>query len=137
VRRILVAVDGSQNASEAAEYALGLARSTGAELSFLHVVEDVRPGEEAEILPGEVAALVELQGLAREAGIEPSLEVAVGETAAEITDAILGIAAGADADLIVVGSRGLGPMKQAVLGSVSHGVVTHAEIPVLVFKRGA
>ena len=41
-----------------------------------------------------------------------------------------------DADLIVVGSRGLGPIKRFALGSVSEGVVHHATCPVLVTRGG-
>ena len=39
------------------------------------------------------------------------------------------------ADLIVLGSRGLGPVKELLLGSVSHHVVTHAPCPTLVVNR--
>src|SRR5205085_5825521 len=42
------------------------------------------------------------------------------------------IAEGANADLVVVGSRGLGGFKGLLLGSVSHQVVTHASCPVVV-----
>jgi nucleotide-binding universal stress UspA family protein len=37
-------------------------------------------------------------------------------------------------DLIVIGARGLSPIKEILLGSVSHGVTTHAQCPVLVVK---
>lgn len=45
---------------------------------------------------------------------------------------IIAAAADVDADVVVMGSRGLGGVKSFLLGSVSHGVVQHADRPVLV-----
>lgn len=39
-----------------------------------------------------------------------------------------------DSDIIIIGSRGLGGIREFVLGSVSHNVVQHAQVPVLVVK---
>jgi nucleotide-binding universal stress UspA family protein len=50
-------------------------------------------------------------------------------------EAILAAADKEKADLIVLGSRGLGPVKELLLGSVSHRVVTHAPCPTLVVNR--
>lgn len=52
-------------------------------------------------------------------------------------DAILDLAASSGADLIVVGSRGLGLTKRIVLGSVSTALVTHAPCAVLVVRGPA
>jgi nucleotide-binding universal stress UspA family protein len=48
---------------------------------------------------------------------------------------ITGVAEELGADLIVVGSRGLGGLKRALMGSVSESVVRHAHCPVLVVRR--
>jgi len=41
----------------------------------------------------------------------------------------------ADADLVVVGARGLGPLKRVLLGSVSENVLAHATCPVLIVRK--
>jgi len=50
----------------------------------------------------------------------------------ELALEIAGIASGSDASMIVTGSRGRGAVAGAVLGSVSHSLITHATVPVLV-----
>ena len=75
-------------------------------------------------------AIAEAVAIAREHGIEPETEILDGDAA----DAIIRVAATADADLIVVGSRGLGPLASAFLGSVSRSLMTRAQRPVLVAK---
>ena len=47
------------------------------------------------------------------------------------------MAASEQVDLLVMGSRGLGPKRAVVLGSVSRKVVDRAACPVLVLPRGA
>ncbi|WP_261808042.1 universal stress protein [Paenibacillus sp. N3.4] len=51
-----------------------------------------------------------------------------------ITKEILDYADEINADLIIVGSRGLSSISEFVLGSVSHNIVQHAKLPVLVIK---
>jgi nucleotide-binding universal stress UspA family protein len=46
-------------------------------------------------------------------------------------------ATAADHDLIVIGSRGRGAVRSAVLGSVSHSVLNHATVPVLIIHDGS
>ena len=67
---------------------------------------------------------------AAEAGVAGESEILEGDAAEEI----LGLARLRDADLIVVGSRDLGRVAGAVLGSVSHAIVDNADRPVLVVK---
>ena len=55
----------------------------------------------------------------------------MGEAAAEIVDLAEELGAG----LVVVGSRGLGGIRRALMGSVSDSVVRHAHCPVLVVRR--
>ena len=66
----------------------------------------------------------------KEKGLPVTTELLVGSTIAEIT----GYADHCDVDLIVVGSRGHGMLTNALLGSVSLGVLRHTERPVLVVR---
>lgn len=65
--------------------------------------------------------------------LQPSLEVEAVTATGQPADALL--AQGADADLIVVGRRGLGGFRSLLLGSVSQQVVHHARCPVVVVQH--
>ncbi len=69
-------------------------------------------------------------GLLAEQGVDAKVELIQGSPA----EVILDYANENDFDVIVIGSRGLGGIREFVLGSVSHNVVQHARIPVLVVK---
>ena len=65
--------------------------------------------------------------------VDPDYEVLEGEP----VESILGFADSRDADLIVVGSRGLGRVAGTVLGSVSKEIIRQAERPVMLAKERA
>lgn len=85
---------------------------------------------ELEEISREMASKAAARGLelARAAGFEADSRVAGGKT----WETICETAAELDADVIVMGARGLSPVKSALLGSVSARVVAHARRPVLV-----
>ena len=69
--------------------------------------------------------------LAKEAGLRAQPEIT--EVTLDGTPrAILDIASQYEAELIVLGARGLSTLKSIMLGSVSHGVAQHAHLPVLI-----
>lgn len=70
--------------------------------------------------------------LAEESGLRASAECAPTGAGGGVADTIVGLASEFDAGVIVVGSRGRSALKSAVLGSVSRGLVQHADRPVLV-----
>jgi nucleotide-binding universal stress UspA family protein len=66
----------------------------------------------------------------REAGVDILVEVLEGPPA----NAILNVADVRQCDLIIVGSRGHGSLASLLLGSVSHRVLSHARVPVMVVR---
>lgn len=136
----MVAVDRSENASRALEYALKLAKLHESKLIIEHVVEPLTSIPETytamdalKIAAGDEAKRF-LDGLAeraqREYGIKPELVWRVGHPAKIIKDD----AENTGVDLIVMGSRGHGGFSEMLLGSVSHSVVNHAKVPVLIVR---
>jgi nucleotide-binding universal stress UspA family protein len=139
VKSIVIATDGSESAAQALEVAVELAKETGA---HLHVVS-VRPPRIAGRGGAGIAILEveEPQGAehiseaaaqhARAAGVAATAHTAHGDVA----DCIAAAAKSLDADLLVVGSRGMGPMRGAILGSVSHALIHNAPVPITIVRH--
>lgn len=141
MKTIVVATDGSPSALEAVRFGLELAQEQQAEAIFVHVVPVLDPVGASLGFPAAVphridavdrAPVEEAEALAAEHGVPARSEVFSGNPA----DEIVAYADSADADLIVVGSRGRGAVASTLLGSVSRGVLHEARRPVLVV-RGA
>jgi nucleotide-binding universal stress UspA family protein len=140
MKRIVIATDGSPSAREAVEVGLEIAFERGGDVTFVHVLPPdqfiTARNAPALAVPHEVdldeseTALREAADAAEEAGVSFALERVSGETVPEI----VAIAEAREADLIVLGSRGRGPLTSAVLGSVSRGVLAHTKTPVLVVR---
>lgn len=138
VKRILIATDGSAGGQAAVAEGATLARALGAAVT----VVTIRPaigllGEpqyqrrlSAQLAKARAAIDAARATLDRE-GVDADYEILEGDPA----DEILAIAAARDVNLIVIGSRGLGPIPGALLGSVSAAVVRRADRPVLVVKQ--
>lgn len=138
VERILLATDGSSHAEKALEHAQDLALRDGAEVIVVHAFEQV-PAYLGEpwgdrVIARHVAAGQEVANEAaqklQEGGVDVVVEVLEGPPA----DAILQVANVRQPDLIVMGSRGHGELASLLLGSVSHRVLAHTDVPVLVVK---
>ena len=139
MKQILIATDGSPSAREAVDVGLELAKEQEADVTFVHVTPPdeftggrlgTTPVAHREEIDESETALKAAADAADEAGISYALERISGDT----IDTIVGIADAKDADLIVVGSRGRGPVTAALLGSVSRGVLHHAKRPVLIVR---
>ena len=141
MKTILFATDGSDSAGEALEFAIELAKETGAEIEVLAVkpppvlskggvgapILEVEEDQGAEHIAAAAAAKAEGSGVHARAHVEH------GEPA----EAIAAVGERLQVDLIVVGSRGLGAVRGAVLGSVSHALVKQSRIPVTIVRDKA
>jgi len=136
--KVLLATDGSEDAALAARAAVNLATGTGSELHVAHFWQGVPTTRfERFVRSGLLAEARELleaqEALLREGGAEVT-GAHLGEGSA--VEGVLDLAGRIGAGLVVVGSRGRGPVKRLILGSVSEGVVHHARCPVLVMRGG-
>jgi nucleotide-binding universal stress UspA family protein len=137
MKKILIATDGSATAHAAIEAGVELAVEEDAEIVFVHVTSllefaPVNGSGAPERLPRVEtdAVLCDALERAQERDIPAQAELLIGHAAKQI----LRLARDIDADLIVVGSRGLGRVKSAVLGSTSREVLTKADRPVLIVR---
>jgi nucleotide-binding universal stress UspA family protein len=139
MKTILIATDGSPGARAAVERGLDLAEDTHADVVFLAVRRPPVPvfgdrywqhsitNELARLRP----ALSEATAEAEARGISVDYDLLEGDAAEEI----LRLARSRDVDLIVIGSRGLGAVKSAILGSVSKRVLRESDRPVVVVNE--
>jgi nucleotide-binding universal stress UspA family protein len=136
-----VGYDGSPESKAALAGGVELARAAGASVRIVSLVKPPeRPlAEERPVPAGEWAYLApirrDLQTAVDEALAEfpPDVEV----SAEVITGRAEDLGEREDVDLLVIGSRGYGPMRRALLGSTSTPLVRHANYPLIVFARGA
>ncbi len=143
--RILVAVDGSNESLYAARAIEHLSHAN--QVTVLHALNVPRV---AYPLGGEPTIMEDLSRTIEQSMREDGERLLERVSSLLLTDTgpltkriekgspaevILSVAEKDKADLIVLGSRGLGPVKELLLGSVSHRVVTHALCPTLVVNR--
>ncbi len=137
--RILLAVDGSDHALNAARTAGELVRVMKADVLRIVIAYDPIPSYlgEPNLQQAIDARLKEANGI-----LEAAVK-AVGEVPIDIhteliegspAEAILNVADTRQSDLIVMGSRGLGLLTGALLGSTSQKVISHAPCPVLIVR---
>ncbi|NPC96900.1 universal stress protein [Nocardioides sp. zg-DK7169] len=141
---VVVAFDGSENAQGALQWAAAQARSENRRLVVLQAVEPmgantrtmlVSTGIHPETLQDQII------GEANEQVAKATEEVLKADPGLEIIRVVrvadprdLALAAGERADVLVLGSRGRGPMRSLFLGSTSVAVARHATCPVVVVR---
>jgi nucleotide-binding universal stress UspA family protein len=133
---IVVGTDGSDNSAAAVSEALDLAKRLDAKVVFVAVSPPVSEllgdpnykDRVSENLNRARQALEAVKAAAESAGVEAEYELIEGDPAEEIAN----FAELRDADLVVVGTRGLGAIAGSLLGSVSSAVVRRSSRPVVV-----
>ncbi len=142
--RIVVGTDGSDTATEAVRHAIELARMSGGRLEIVAAFEPItrtRVREEQAELPGDVSHAVGPRedvnvilgtavGEAKQDGVEAESHPREGDPA----DAILDVAEETNADVIVVGNKGMTGAKRFLLGSVPNKVSHHAPCGVYIVR---
>jgi nucleotide-binding universal stress UspA family protein len=140
-QNILVAVDGSPDAEQALTQAIDLAQSEHARLTLFSAV--VMPPAAAYFGAGGGVAAT----LARDAGTETEtilreavqrvpdgVSVTTVQSSEPVRPALIHLITTGHHDLVVMGSRGRGALRSVLLGSVSHYVLHHSPIPVLIVR---
>ncbi len=143
-KSIVVGTDGSDTASQAVREAVDLALAVGAKLEIVSAYEPVPSGrlsQERREAPEDIqwainpredvdATLEAAAAIAREKGVPVSVYPRQGDPA----DAVLDVAEETEADLVIVGNKGMTGAKRFLLGSVPNKVSHHAPCSVLIIR---
>jgi nucleotide-binding universal stress UspA family protein len=140
MHKIVVGLDGSPGSLQALEWAYGEALLSGAELTAVHgwiypyagprtSVSEPRTQMQLDAMEELKTSLESLGARLTSGSIHMHPKLVEQSPAEALLDE------GRDADLIVVGSRGHGALRSALLGSVSRTVVQHAMCPVAVIRQ--
>ena len=135
MQKIVVGVDGSEGSQRALQWAIEEAGRRDATVEALHAWE---PGLTAGLYSGAVFTEESVQEAGERvlddtiAAADPAGSTKVERRCVTAQPAAALIEAGKDADLVVVGSRGLGGFYRLLIGSVSSQVAHHAPCPVVV-----
>ncbi|MEJ2242854.1 MAG: universal stress protein [Candidatus Bathyarchaeota archaeon] len=146
---MLVPIDGSEHSDKVLNYALDLAEKYSAEIMLFSVAQayvttgpmfvthPMSPLETPRVYINEMESAhkkVLAKAFRKAKKIKPNLKVLKNLVNGRASDEIVKIAKEENFDLIVMGSRGLGGIKEFFLGSVSDRVADHAQCPVLIVK---
>lgn len=146
LQKILVAYDGSPQSKEALYWAIYFSRRTCAAVHVVKVFEPLfresqwkEVGNIPEATFEHYSAVqkkdMQLMDAVKELGREQEIEITTDILSGHVAQALLEYARKHEISMIVAGTRGQGTLSQLLLGSVTHGLVSMASIPVLVVKK--
>ena len=145
-RKVLLAIDGSEESEPASRAAAEVAEGIGAELHVVYVEPladflkngDGAPGYDHGLYKAiEEEARGKLRKLTWRVKVDGGTVAGAHLRMGAVAEEIVGLAGELEAGLIVVGSRGLGRLRRTLAGSVSESVVRHARCPVMVARNKA
>ena len=135
-KNTLIAIDGSEYSNNALAYAANMAETYGATLWLLHVFAhppDLLGYDDFEKLYARrKCAGQSVLDAALETLGDPPVEIRAELREGPEAESILNFAKNSRADIIVMGTRGMGALKGLLLGSVSRKVIHYAGCPVMV-----
>jgi nucleotide-binding universal stress UspA family protein len=147
IKKILLAIDKSGYKDKAMSYASTLAKSLGAEITVIHVIEPsstiatgglmrsaamMAQNDYQEALKKDADKLLkEIVQLGKEEGVTVHGEVLAGSS---VKQTILDYAKNKKVDLIIVGTKGMTGIARFLMGSVASDVIAHAHCPVLAVR---
>ena len=148
IKKILVAIDGSKQSDKALDFALHLARNDSAEIVLINVISPSLIGHvyiSGMYVPdvdysnylNQIKVIHEMllsKALDKAKNFQETLKVSKELVEGRPAEKIVETAKKGMFDLIVIGSRGLGGIKELLLGSVSDRVADKASCPVLIVK---
>ncbi|MDQ0202753.1 universal stress protein [Pectinatus haikarae] len=123
LNKIVVAADGSVDGCKAVDTAIHLAEKSGAQLDFVYISSHINKDIPSDLVFNAIWDKLP-------AGVSARKHVETGS----VHKAVIELARRENADLIIMGSRGLGLFKGAFIGSKSQKVVEYSDIPVMVVK---
>ena len=142
--KILLATDGSEEARQAAQAAAELSKETGSVVHIAYVVPSLAELKGHHVYSREVMRSIfeQAEGEARSFLEEQAKQIGTsgGKVAkthlrtGEPDKEIVRLSEELDVGTIVIGSRGLGAVRRALMGGVSESVVRHAHCPVFVVR---
>ena len=123
IKKILFPVYGSVQGCKATDEAIFLAQKCNAKLDFVYVASEINKDIPSHLVFDRIWTK-----------LPQNMEAAKHVETGSIHKAIIKVAEAEGSDMIIMGSRGLGLFKGAILGSVSQKVVEESKIPVMVIK---
>jgi nucleotide-binding universal stress UspA family protein len=149
-KKILVAIDNSEQSMKAADYAISLADKINSKLIAVHVIDLSQlklKGDKSGLIAGLINPLAELEGarkeslnwmnnvgkIARLRHIQFASEI-IEEVVPRIGGVIVNYAEKEMVDLIVISTRGQSGFKKLLIGSVAYDVLHYAHCPVMIVK---
>lgn len=145
-RHLLVPTDGSDLAQAAADRAVAFAKAVGAKITFFYaqpdfplpvygegaLIDPTTPEQFRKAAAEEAAAILSAaKKKASEAGVDADADTVVSDAPPQ---AIIDAAERHGCDLIFIASHGRSGLARLILGSVTHKVLSHSKLPVLVYR---